>query len=118
MTLTAESRGDNVFLTKVTESGEVFKTRTDRGVYDVLGSIGKLPMRNKDVQYLLKERLGCSDGRAAAIIERFTPGYKGFCGIALLQASLGGDSGRERMFTSAENGQAEKTLMITRRLGS
>ena len=117
MTLSVELSEKKAHLTKVFDNGEVIKTSLPRGAYDVMSDI-EHNMRNKEVQYLLKARLGCSDGRASALIERFTPSYKAFSGIALLQGVLGGDNGRERMFVSATDGVAATTNMLTRRLNN
>jgi hypothetical protein len=115
MSLSVNFKDLKVVLSLTNAQGQVVTASVPRKAYDVFMSIAPEGIANKELQYDLAEKLGCSRGRASALMERFTPGYKSFCGIALLEGYNGGETGRERRFRSAVDGVANKAMMLTHR---
>lgn len=93
--------------------GTTESTRLPRAAYDVFTSIPTEGVRNKELQFLLIEQLKCSQGRATALMERFTPGYKAFSGIALLEAFTASENNRERYYRPVTDGVGTAANMLT-----
>jgi hypothetical protein len=114
MTFTVSHDSGRTTLTLTT--GETTKSvRVDTDVYNVLTST--VASSNTQLRDALVSAVGCSRARASAVIERFTPGYSSFCGIALLEGYTV-DGARGRFFRAASNGVAEAASMLTRNSNS
>lgn len=114
MALSVSRNDGRVTLTLSDDAGNSRTVRCPEGVYDVLVNVSSDGLRNKELQFALVEAVKCSAGRASSIIEKFTPGYQAFCGVALLEGFYP-DGSRERMYRPAKDGVASSTSMLTHR---
>ena len=112
-----ESGENTVFVRKDDEGKELGKQPINTKAYNVISNLeGKVG--NAELQVMIADATGWTKNKqgrcpkAAALLERFTPGYSAFnsLGIALL---IGHSEGRNRFFTSNQ-GEEVKATMLTR----